>query len=90
MRRFKECQIQDVGGVTSANAYGYITPTCKSLNTTKKTNKFWFYFKEASISRNRTKNQIVAQKMISIKRKVGYSDDEIAETRKRMSLMHLE
>jgi hypothetical protein len=34
------------------------------------------------------KNHIVAQ--VSIKRKVGYSDDEVAETRKRMSQMRLD
>jgi hypothetical protein len=43
---------------------------------------------EAIIRRNRTKNQIVAQ--VSLKRKVGYSEDEVAEARDRISKMRLD
>lgn len=43
---------------------------------------------EASIRRNRTKNQIVAQ--VSLKRKVGYSEEEVAEARDRISKMRLD
>jgi len=46
-----------------------------------------FALQEASISRNWPKNEIVAQ--VSIKRKVGYSDDKVTEVRKCMSQMHL-
>jgi hypothetical protein len=46
------------------------------------------YLQEASITRNRTKNEIVAR--VYIKRKVGYSDDEVTEARKRMNQMHLD
>ena len=46
------------------------------------------HLQEASITRNRTKNEIVAR--VSIKRKVGYSDDEVTEARKRMNQMHLD
>jgi hypothetical protein len=90
MRRFEECQVQDVGGAMSANTYGYVTSTCMFWNMRE--SKLILipstFLQEASISRNRTKNQIVAQ--VSIKRKVGYSDDEVAEARKRMSRMRLD
>ena len=43
---------------------------------------------EASINRNRTKNNIVAR--VSLKRKVGYSNDELAEARERISKMRLD
>lgn len=87
----EECKVQDVGGATSANADGYISFTCKYRNINRENKLIFIFFsfvKEASISRNRFKNEVVTR--ISIKRKVGYSDDEIAETRKRMSRLRIE
>jgi hypothetical protein len=52
---------------------------------------------EASITRNRKKNDTVRNGMknkiipqVSLKRKVGYSEDEVAEARERISRMRLD
>jgi hypothetical protein len=46
------------------------------------------YVQNATIIRNRTKNDVI--KRVSLKRKVGYPEDEVAEAQERVSKMRLD
>ena len=84
----EEQQVQDVSCATGLDTHGYISFTSKLTITIIAFPKLKPQ-QEASITRNRTKNQAVT-KQLSIKRKVGYSEEEVAEAKERFTQMRLD